>query len=232
MQTSQVIVGTHQRQFLINCRHDFSSGRVVELNPRDRKRRISWIPGDILDQADDLLEVSWRCVPNVLRQYCEEMLMTLQAYSPDDFFSVHNLENSIQCYAELCKPNPLAGTRQKQIVAELRKPEVTQVLNPGSHAATQENVTKPMVEACLLKLRKPVHTTFLADIERLQQLRLRQLRGNILSVSAIDLPLPLQRPITKETLFIQVIGRAAARPESWVVDSADVPTLTPFYPSG
>ncbi len=232
METSQIILGTHQRQFLMNCREHFSSGKVVQLNPRDRKRRISWVPGDALDQARDLLEVNWTCVPNILRQYCEEMLMTLQAYSPDEFFSMHNCAKSIERYEQLPKLNPLVGPRQKQIVAALKKPEVTHVLDPGSHAATQENITKPMVEACLSTLREHVHTNFIADVEHLQQLRRRQLRGNILSVSAISLPPALQRPITKETLFIRVIGRAAARPESWVVDSADVPTLTPFVCHG
>ena len=148
IETSQIILATHQKQFLVNCRHDFSTGRVVELNPRDRKCEISWMPGDILDQAEDMLRMNWHYVPNILRQYCEQMLVTLQAYCGEDFFTPHNLQKSIQRYADLAEPNPLAGIRQKQIAAALRRSEVTRVLNPGSHAATQENLTKPMVEEC------------------------------------------------------------------------------------
>lgn len=231
METTQVILATHQRQFLTNCKHDFASGKVVELNPRDRKCRISWLPGDSLDQSEELLEKNWKCVPNVLRQYCEDMLITLQAYSPEDFFNPHNLENSIQRYKNLTQSNPLVGTQQKQISAELTKPEIERVLNPGSHALTQDDITKPMVEDCLRKLRKPISTTFLSELRRLRERRSRELRGSIIPISTVSFSGEHQTATFNRPFTLPVIGRAAARPESWVLDSSTEVALTKFAPS-
>lgn len=226
MQNTQVILATHQRQFLTNCRHDFTNGKVVELNPRDRKRTISWQPGDILNQAENILKTNWRYVPNVLRQYCEQMLITLQAYSPNDFFTPHDLKKSMRFYENLPGQNPLVSTQQKQIIAELKKDEITRVLDPGSHALTQQDITKPMVEDCLRKLKKPINTVFISEIARLKRKKAQELQGKIIKISTVpfsDIP---QSSISEQSLVLPVLGRAAARPDSWVIDTSEEVTST------
>lgn len=230
METMQVILATHQRQFLTNCKDDFTSGKVVELNPRDRKCRISWLPGDILDQARDLLDTNWKFVPNILRQYCEQMLITLQAYTQDDFFTRHDLSRSISSYETLPEHNPLVGMRQKQIVAELKKTEIDRVLNPGSHALTQDDITKPMVEDCLRRLRKPINNIFLSELTRLRDWRSRELRGLIIPISTVSFSGEHQTATFNQPFVLPVVGRAAARPESWVLDSSAEVTSTKFAP--
>lgn len=230
METMQVILATHQRQFLTNCKDDFTSGKVVELNPRDRKCRISWLPGDILDQARDLLDTNWKFVPNILRQYCEQMLITLQAYTQDDFFTRHDLSRSISSYENLPEHNFLVGMRQKQIVAELKKTEIDRVLNPGSHALTQDDITKSMVEDCLCRLRKPINNIFLSELTRLRDRRSRDLRGLIIPISTVSFSGEHQTATFNQPFVLPVVGRAAARPESWVLDSSAEVTSTKFAP--
>jgi len=230
MQTTQVILATHQRQFIDNCKDDFASGKIVELNPRDEKQRISWMPGDILDQAEDMLRTNWKYVPNVLRQYREGILITLQAYSQDDFFSPHNSSKSLERYERLPDTNPLVGAKQKQIVAGLRSPEIERVLDPGSHALTQKDITKPMVQECFRKLRKPLNNIFLREIERLRCLRTRRMRGNIIPTSTVSFPDVPKKAVFANPFLLQVIGRAAARQESWVLDSSGEVSSTTFAP--
>jgi len=230
MKDMQVIVATHQRQFVTNCKHDFASGKVVELNPRDGKGRISWMPGDILDQAEDLLRANWKFVPNVLRQYCEEILITLQAYSQDDFFSPHNLPKSLERYERLAEANPLVGARQKQIVAELRKPEIDRVLNPGSHALTNKDLTESMVETCLAKLRESVNRPFLREIEHLLDLRTRSLRGSVIPISIVSFSDDSEAAVFDRPFLLPVVGRAAARAEGWVRDWPEEVSSTTFAP--
>lgn len=224
MQNTQVILATHQMQFLTNCRHDFANGKVVELNPRDRKRRISWQPGDYLDKAENLLNTNWQCVPGILYKYCEELLETLDSYSPDAFFVQDNLTKSLNDYEKLTQPNPLAGTRQKQIVAYLRNPEVERV-HAGRHASTQHNVTKPMVEDSLRKIKK-IDNYFKSELKHLKRLRSRRQRGSIIQISAPEFQRITGTPISQKPLVLPVLGRAAARLDSWVLDTSEEVTST------
>ena len=87
LKKTQVILATHQRQFLLNCRADFQPGRLIELNPRRRTQQITWRPGDRLERAERLRESDWTSAPNELRKYREGLLITLDAYSPMPFFN-------------------------------------------------------------------------------------------------------------------------------------------------
>lgn len=78
----QVILATHQRQYLNNCKHDFRNGVVVELNPRSRPGPISWRPGFRLDRAEEELERAPTNAPNELRKYREELLSTWMPTAP------------------------------------------------------------------------------------------------------------------------------------------------------
>lgn len=82
MESLQIIVGTHQRQYLNDCKHHFGSGRVVELNPRAFTDRTTWRPGDRLSRAEVELERAWTNAPTEMRKWREEVLVTLDSYSP------------------------------------------------------------------------------------------------------------------------------------------------------
>jgi hypothetical protein len=245
--TTQVIVATHQRQFLNNCRGDFQPGRLVELNPRTRSRQVTWRPGDRLDRAEQLLAGAWTSAPNEMRKYREDLLITLDAYSPAAFFNVANLRLSLDGYAGLQPPNPLAGGNQDKITRRLREEKVGRVLDPGSHALTEADVTEPMVAECLQILRE-LDQTFRNELERLEALRLRDLRSRAIPAAA---PPPSAAPtsasnptlIPAESLRtvegaawsspirLPVIGAAAAQTRGCVVDMAELP-LEAEFPAG
>jgi len=213
---AQIILATHQSQFLKHCSHDFKSGNIIELNPRDRKQAISWQPGSSLDRIEDSLDSNWKAAPNLLRKYCEQMLKSLQSYSDEDFFSPHNLSKSVRKYKNLRRPNPLVSGQRDQIVKWVKDEKVDRVLNPGSHALTEDDLTKPMVKTCLDLIKSHVKSNFESEMSRLKALRKRKMGGRIIKIT-------LSNTTTftfNDSLQIKHIGRAAARPESWVVDEA------------
>lgn len=91
----QIILATHQHQFKKNCAHDFETGNIIEFNPRDTQRPLSWQLGGALDRVRDALNSNWRSAPNLLRKYCENMLITFQAYCAKTFYNPYNLSSSI-----------------------------------------------------------------------------------------------------------------------------------------
>ena len=58
---------------------------------------------------------------------------------------------------------------------------MTRVLDAGSHAKTEPDVTEPMVDACIRAL-KELDSTFLNEIGRLEELRLRELRSRLVGM--------------------------------------------------
>jgi hypothetical protein len=228
METTQIILATHQRQFLTNCRHDFTSGKVVELNPRNRKHRISWQPGDYLDRAEEVLETNWDLVPGIIYNYCEGLLETLDSYSPQGFFMKDNFAKSVNEYEKLSSPNPLAGPRQKQIVASLRNKTITNVF-AGRHEPTRHNVTKPMVQDAYDALKK-LDNIFQSELEYLKCIKARDRKGSIIQMPAVSLPDTLHHPIFLNPLVFPVFGRAAAKPDSWVLDTPEEVYSTRFAP--
>jgi ABC-type transport system involved in cytochrome c biogenesis ATPase subunit len=245
---TQVLLTTHQRQFLNNCRADFTPGRLVELNPRTRSRRITWRPGDRLDRAAGMLADNWISAPAEMRKYREELLITLDAYSPSPFFTHRNLTDSLDRYAGLGKPHPLAGPNDK-IAAGLRAAAVARVLDPALHAFTEADVTEPMVRTCLHGLQE-LDVKFRKELDRLEEQRLRDLRAKVATgtrppTSDVD-PDPVVTPVVipsehlrvgdgyaswRGGLPLDVVGTAAAQSKGCVVDLTERP-LPALFPPG
>lgn len=211
---TQIILATHQYQFKKNCSHDFKSGNIIEFNPRDTKRSLTWQLGGALDRAKDTLNVNWRAVPNLLRKYCESVLMTLQAYSEEDFYNPENLSSSIRRYKKLQKPNPLVSDQRNNIVSAFEKNEIIRVLDPGSHNLTEDDLTKPMVSTCLDLIKKHIEGNFNSELDRLKRNRKKRIDGKVIHTTSSN----VTSLIFNNSLPIMNIGRAAARPDGIIVD--------------
>ena len=245
--TTQVVVATHQRQFLNNCKNDFHPGRLVELNPRTRSKQVTYRPGDRLDRAEELLVTATTSVPNELRKYREDLVITLDAYSPTAFFNQHNLRHSLDTYLALTTPHPLAFANQAKIGKRLREEKVTRVLDPGSHSLTEADVTESMMRDCLAELRE-LDVTFKNELQRLEDERLRALKSRTLPlVAAPTVPaglvtavvIPFERLKVGEDaaswadpVRLKLIGAAAAQTHGCVVDLSNEPTESDFPAGG
>ncbi|GAH83285.1 unnamed protein product, partial [marine sediment metagenome] len=107
-----------------------------------------------------------------------------------------------------------------QIVSAFEKQEISRVLDPGSHNLTEDDLTKPMVSRCFYLIKKGIKGNFKSELSRLKRLRRRKIDGKIIQAT-----LPNIATFTfNKPLQIKHIGRAAARPESWVVDAAEQET--------
>jgi len=212
----QVILATHQRQYLLHCGHHFRRERTYELNPRDRAQRVSIRPGHELDRANAALSGDWRTAPTLMRQYREKLLLTLDAYSPTPFFDPSKLRSSFDKYRSFADPHLLASRKQRQIVAIISDPKVDQVLDPGSHALTEASLTKAMVEDCLKELLN-CQDKLERELERLHYLRDRSRRAIEVSGTRVAFP-ELPSSAAWKSLAVPIVGRAAARSDPWVVD--------------
>jgi energy-coupling factor transporter ATP-binding protein EcfA2 len=239
----QMVVATHQREFLNNCRTDFHLGRLVELNPRHATDQITYRSGDRLARAEKLVETAYTSAPNEMRKFREEVLSTLSAYSPTPFFSTKDFAGSLELYEAIIAPHPLAHENQKKIVTRLREPRVVRVLDAGSHAPTEAAVSCAMVQACLDALRD-VSKAFQHEIERLDGLRLWEIRGrsigstspiatdNILRGTDAGAPATIPSDILRvgqgtkqwdDPVELTLIGYAAAKSRGCVVTLAEDP---------
>jgi len=215
MDNLQVVVATHQRQYLNHNRHHFQKGKVVELNPRVRAGKISWRPGNRLERAALELQRAPTNAPNELRKYREELLITLDAYSTQPFLD-SNLSDSFRRYRQFSAPHPLASSAQAKIVERLTKAEVTRVLDPGSHAMTEGDVTPAMIQQCLDALHS-CDSTFCDELERLERLRKHTLRRSSIPAACIPFPSIVAQATWTVPIKLQLLGSAAARPESLTV---------------
>jgi energy-coupling factor transporter ATP-binding protein EcfA2 len=245
--TTQVVVATHQRQFLNNCKSDFHPGRLVELNPRTRSEQVTYRPGDRLDRAEELLSTATMSVPNELRKYREDLIITLDAYSPTAFFNPSKLRHSLDTYLGLTAPHPLASANQAKIGKRVREEKVTRVLDPGSHSMTEADVTEPMIRDCLTELRE-LDITFRNELDRLEAERLRVLRNRTLplpptlAVSSGLVPaivIPIDRLQVGDDaaawatpVRLRIIGTAAAQTHGCVVDLVEEPFESDFPAGG
>ena len=230
MAKTQFIFATHQKEFVINCRHDFADGRVVEFNPRFRTRQISWRPGNRLDQAEQELEHAYRNAPKEMRNFRDEMLMTLNAYSPQPFFVPRNPRQTLEAYEGLTKPNPLAGNRQTEIVRKLRDRKVTLVLDPGTHVDTEARVTVTMVRQCLQVLRE-CDNIFRKELQRLDVLRSPARRVRQVPHAPIVLFPEIPAPANwNNPLELKMLGRAAAKPDAVTIDLSEPPISVKLKP--
>jgi SOS-response transcriptional repressor LexA len=224
MERAQFIVATHQSHYLTNCRSHFNSEQVVELNPRNRRCRISWRPGNRLDRAEEEIERAPTNAPTEMRKYREDLLYSLDAYSTTPFFSTGNLTGSLDAYEGFSGSHPLASNSQRKIVEMLKDERVTKVLDPGSHAITEADVTFEMVQACHAFLKRR-DGTVRHELERLETSRLHSRRQSAIPSSLVPfVSLPSQA--TWDASFeLNEFGRAAARGDSLEVDVPSDPSV-------
>jgi len=216
----QIILATHQSQYLRNCRCDFESECVVRLNPRDQNRRISCHPGDRLRRAESEITSNWETATLTMRKYTEDVLITLDAYSPEPFFDRSNLKHSLDSYATFTEPHPLAGTRQRKIVGTFRDPKVSKVLNPSVHSLTESDVTRPMAKNCLKELLNR-EGAVRKELNHLEELRVHSLRGLAVPAALIRFESESLRASWSEAFSLRTVGRAAARMGPWTVDLSE-----------
>jgi hypothetical protein len=220
MHRMQFVVATHQHHYLNNCRNQFVDGIVVELNPRIRKNRISWRPGRRLDRANEELNRSHANAPTEMRKYREDILLTLDAYSATPFFDSNNLKESLGRYQNFSKPDPLASEGQIKIIKVLIDERVTTVLDPGSHALTEADVTFEMIQDCY-KTLKNCERIIEREIERLESLRLHSLRVSSIPSGLIRFEKLLNETSWQDSINFNEFGRAAAKGEFREIDSSD-----------
>ncbi len=216
----QVVLATHQKQYLTNCATDFSADRVIELNPRDRKKRVSWHPGDRLQRAEKQLDADWGTGLLTMRKFREDVLISLDAYSPDAFFRKGNLTASFEKYSKYGEPHPLAGKDQRRVVAIFQNPIVGKVLDPGMHSMTEADVSKPMAQDCLPELQK-CQTIVERELKRLESERRRAIRGSIIPASITPFTKLPDEVSWQNEIELSMIGAAAARSDPWAIDVSD-----------
>ncbi len=225
----QVLLTTHQSQYLSNCSSDFSADRIVRLNPRDRTQRISWQPGDRLQRAQHQLNTDHLVAAMSLRKFREDLLISLDAYSPVAFFNPNDLKGSLDAYGRLASPNPLTSTAQQKIVHALRGQTIARVLDPAMHSLTESAVTKPMVEDCLSSLLS-LSTQIDKEFSRLERMRKRAMRGSRIPAAVVPFTRLNDRATWSAPLRVPFIGAAAARSSPWVVDIGDEGRLLSISP--
>lgn len=216
----QFIVATHQAHYLNNCKGQFIDGVVVELNPRLRENRLTCRPGKRLDKAEEEIERAYKNAPTEMRKYREDVLATLDAYSAVPFFDRGNLKDTLNRYKKFSKPNPLASDAQLTIIKVLSDESVTTVLDPGSHAPTEADVTLAMVKDCHRKLRK-CESKIEKEIERLERIRLHSQKVSAISSSLILFDNLPDQSNWGAPVSLEVIGKAAAKGELWEVDVSE-----------
>jgi len=222
MKDIQIVLATHQEQFLNNTRQDFIDERVLILNPRTKKKRLSIEPGHLLGQAEYWLEHKWQFVPGLLYQYVEYLLETLDSYSPDTFFDKDRLKNSFEAYKKLPDGNPLNSKKKSMIVSTLTEC-FTENIFKKRHLPTSPDVTRSMTEEAYRKLLELDKKAVKVELRDLKKLRAKELRGNVIKGSIGKANATLNITFN-ESLRIKHIGRAAARPGSWVIDEVEQET--------
>ncbi len=218
----QVILATHQRVFLRHCAHDFTPGRIVELNPRTHNRRISCRPGTRLQRAKQQLVEEGDCLGAAvtMRKFREDVLISLDAYSDSPLFDPADLAGSMRRY-ELLPPNhPLAGDAQRKICERFKRNEVGCVLDPAAHSMSEADVTRPMVEDCLSCLTES--TIVAKELTRLDSLRIRSLRSSVIEANLIPFGKLDSQVTWSNALDLPLIGATAAKSKPWRVELSTI----------
>jgi SOS-response transcriptional repressor LexA len=164
-----------------------------------------------------------------MRLYREEILVSLDAYSPTEFFDSGDLGGSFTKYANLKDPHPLVGRAQRKLVECLQHSKVAKVLDPASHHLTEADVTRPMVEDCLVEMRK-CEEHVRKELDRLDKLRVRSLRDATIAASLLPFPALSDQVAWSEAVEVPVIGLAAAKSTGWSVDFQDDQQTIRFPP--
>lgn len=212
----QVVLATHQGEYVLRCGDTFTGEQRVSLNPRDRPARVTWQPLDCLQRAERLRETDWQAVPNVLRQHVEEVLWTLEAYSPTPFVDPHSLSQSLKRYRKLKSPNPVAGGQHDRIAEALSSQPVKRVVDEGSHRGGSASLSPALVRDCLNHLKK-LEKGLQSEFDRLEQARRHRRRSG--KTAALEPTLSIIPDAAGiEPLTLSVIGRAAAKADGCTIE--------------
>ena len=219
MADRQVILTTHQELFVTNCGQDFLDGRIIRLNRRAKNQRLSAEPGYLIEQAEYWLDRKWEYANDLLYQYVEYLLETLDSYSPVTFFNKDRIKDSFEAYKNLPDGNPLNSKKKSTIVNVLTQCFTDDVFRKR-HLSTGHQVTEPMTADTLAKLKDLDHKAFRIELARLKKLREKEIKDTVIkkSVGKDENVLKID---FNDWGTIPIIGRAAARPESWVIDEAE-----------
>lgn len=217
--TLQVILATHQRVFLRHCANDFTPGRILELNPRSRNSRISFRPGARLQRAEQQLrdEGDWLGAAVTMRKFREDVLLSLDAFCDTELFVPSDLAGSLRRYQQFSANHPLAGEAQQKVCGRLSLPKVGYVLDPAAHSMTEADVTKAMVEDCLVCL-KEIENTVARELDRLDALRVRSLRTSVIDVNTVAFGNLDARVTWSNTITLPLVGASAAKSNPWSVE--------------
>lgn len=219
MKKKQVILATHQELFLTNCYQDFIDELTIKLNPRTRKKRLSVEPGYLIERACYWLDYNWEYANDLLYQYVEYLLETLDSYSPDAFYNKDRLKDSFEAYKKLPDGNPLNSKKKNTIINVLTECFVENVFRKR-HLSTSHEVTGPMTKDAYQKLKKLDEDAFRVELARLKRLRAKELKDNVIKGDVDKTVTNLTITFNKRSQ-IPVIGRAAARPETWIVEESE-----------
>jgi len=219
MKNKQTILATHQVLFLKNCSEDFVGESIIRLNPRTRRKRLSVEPGYLIERAKYWLDHNWEFANDLLYQYVEYLLETLDSYSPYAFFNKDNLKDSFEAYKNLPDGNPLYSRKRSTIVNALTKCFTENVFRKR-HLSTSHEVTEAMNKDAYEKLKTLDEGAFRIELGRLKVLRAKELRGNVIETTLSN----ITTLTFNESLQLKNIGRAAARLKSWVIDEAEQET--------
>lgn len=229
MPATQFIVATHQEFHFNQCKRDFIDGIILQLNDRSWPRSVSCRPGSRLDRAGARIDENHESVPNQMRMYCEELLESLETFANRPFVMRNNLPGSVDAYSALPSTDPLANNKRQQIVDALQDTQVTNVLNAGSHFKTSASVTKQMVQDCHSLLRK-VDKLFKQELDRLARDYTHSNRRAIIPSSVEVFPAVSPETLRLGSIELSIIGRAAAKEESWIVDVDGSPSTISLAP--
>ncbi len=218
MKNRQIILATHQELFIKNCSEDFIGESIIRLNPRTRKKRLSVEPGYLIERAGYWLDYNWEFANELLYQYVEYLLETLDSYSPDAFFIKENLKGSFETYKSLPEGNRLNSKKKITIINVLTECFTKDVFRKR-HAPTSHEVTKPMTVDVYNELKKLDEGAFRIELERLKRLRAKELKGNIIEGAGKVLTITFNKRSD-----MPLIGRAAARNESWIINESEEET--------
>lgn len=223
MASTQVILGTHLREYLQNCQSliQGAGGRTVELNLRRVPARLSWRPSCELAQAKRQLEAGdWGAACNWMRKYVEAILDTLNSYAETPF-RTEKLRSSIEAYKAVVSPSILVGGRQQEIANALLDARVDCVLNPGSHHSSQARVTDAMARDAHAWLNK-AKRHMMQELERLEKERERRMRGSVTEYTAGKFG-NVFRSWGGQASELPIAGRAAAKTDCIVMNGVATP---------
>ncbi|MCD6298520.1 MAG: hypothetical protein J7M30_15345, partial [Deltaproteobacteria bacterium] len=237
MEKKQIILATHQKGYIDNNSKtitEIGESRYFHMISRGTNKKITIIPGPLLEQAEIKIKECDSQSGNVMRKYVEEVMVCLNAYSPEHFYG-STLRSAIDNYLAFKKPHPLASKNQGIIGNSFLSEKVRRVINPDSHFPTQQNVSDPMRKDCFDEL-KSCDRNVTEEIKRLEKLRRHRIK-RIGTTTLIPFPDPTN--MSWNEFSIPLVGSAAAQSNGTTIDftqqeqtQLSIPEGTPVLVTG